>query len=1112
MTTPSSGYVSLSVHPSPAVPRTKTLSTPADHVIMISFRQVQPYRELCTLHGLTVAVGDRRGRRWNACDRYGDRDSRLVETNTITLQWPGVSNVGSCSGPDCFRVLFSFHPKSKATYRLSSGLYNCSGEGYRRLQPHLTCNMDVECEDGRDEAGHCLFSSPACGGWVALHNKCYRYVSKKTIDNFSPGDQYAPVKAAKFCSSLNASVVAPTTRQDIKDLFKRYVLDGQVVFVHYLYGHVSVPSIYRRILVTSDKYVTHNKLLADFEYKGRELCFFYHFYHIRAHSCTDLKDYPFMERRSKYYTLCEFTVDGREDPNTEAIPLAMVAFPYREVNVSVATCPSGEIVHAFLACSPHDACGQRLPHLCALENSMGSLQGSHHRMTSVPVFTCSDGVTTLPFTLVCDFRRHCSDQSDETFCQHPVCDAFVCSSGQCVPLSQRCDMVSDCSDDSDESHCLDYAYREECTFVIDSPVLFDFDRAKSFFIVKKMDAHTACPNTHYRCPGDYNDCFPVYTRCNGWYDCLGREDEEGCEDMSCPGFYRCVHSTVCVDGGQLCDGWPHCPQWDDELVCDLTCPPQCLCQGHAFLCPQPFSAHLFPQLRYLDGQGSGMTPSDVSHNHYLVSLSLSGCGLRVVSALTNSNLQDLDLSNNEIAVVNMSVWTGLLNLRSLVLASNPLHQLIPPSGSSQPLDGVRSVDLSYTALTVFDSKALSGFFKLRSLNLSFSAIHTLHVNGFTYTSKVTRLYLSGNPIQTFPAYLLKPLTNLDVLVAPTYKLCCIQLLPDHWQLIDCRAPTDEISSCQDLLQSGTYRIFLWFISLLSVLGNVWCLAMRLFTENTVSAIGFHVFVAHLSIADLLMGVYIAIIGVADSLFHGSYLFQEGQWRHSVACKVAGFLSLLSCEVSALIIWLITLDRFIVLHFPFSSVRFQRTSAAVACLITWLAGLSLAVTPLLPVTVHWEFFSQTGICIPLPVTRQLFKGKAFSIGVFIVFNFILFLLIATGQAFIYWSVQKNAMNTYSTRVSRDLTIARRLISVAVSNFLCWFPIGLCGLLALADISIPGEANVALAIFVLPLNSALNPFLYTFNVLREKRRKAKEAMLLQWLEKHSDLLGSTGHDWA
>ena len=95
-----------------------------------------------------------------------------------------------------------------------------------------------------------------------------------------------------------------------------------------------------------------------------------------------------------------------------------------------------------------------------------------------------------------------------------------------------------------------------------------------------------------------------------------------------------------------------------------------------------------------------------------------------------------------------------------------------------------------------------------------------------------------------------------------------------------------------------------------------------------------------------------------------------------------------------------------------------------------------------------------------------------------------------QFFIFWSIHVNTMSSdQTTRQSHDRIIARRLLTVAMADFLCWFPIGLLGLLASSGTPIPGEVSVAMAIFVLPFNSALNPFLYTLNVVLEKRRRAQ-----------------------
>ncbi|KAL8595638.1 hypothetical protein ACOMHN_025674 [Nucella lapillus] len=545
-----------------------------------------------------------------------------------------------------------------------------------------------------------------------------------------------------------------------------------------------------------------------------------------------------------------------------------------------------------------------------------------------------------------------------------------------------CDYMFHCQDQSDEKVCEIFrvkAKHKQASFL--PPVLVQFDGA-IYFTSSTMNVSEPCPDSHFRCPGNFNDCLPVYTRCNLMYDCIGHEDEEGCEELTCPGFFRCRLSKLCLHSDHVCDGWSHCPMSDDELSCDIICPVNCLCQGYTFQCPQPFSASLFPQLRYLDVTGSGMTLHDVSNNTMLVGIVFAHCSLILLHKTQLVNLKYLDLSYNKLYTVNLAVFLGLENLQTLSLSNNPLTSISVGPPSDRQYSDLQALDLSFTTLAVLETRVFSVVPGLKKLNLTSTSIHTISPDGFQLPQHLTELFMDGSFVKTFPSDIFKDLSSLRYISPQNYKLCCSEILPYNFDQSNCIAARDEISSCEDLLQSWTYRGFLGLIACLSLMGNAACCCARFFASSLASSSGFSVFVTNLTVADFLMGVYIAIIGVADHQFHGKYLCNDDMWKNSATCKGAICLSLLSSEVSVLIIWFITLDRFIVLHFPFNIVRFDKTSAAVASLFIWLAGFLLAVLPLLPKTSHWQFYSQTGICIPLPVTRHEFKGRVYSFSVLI----------------------------------------------------------------------------------------------------------------------------------
>ena len=489
---------------------------------------------------------------------------------------------------------------------------------------------------------------------------------------------------------------------------------------------------------------------------------------------------------------------------------------------------------------------------------------------------------------------------------------------------------------------------------------------------------------------------------------------------------------------------------------------------------------------------------NVTHNAMLVHLSLATNGIKELDGVRLFNLRSLDLSDNLIRDVSqrqLSFWPQLLDLS---LAGNPLMNSFFMRTSLPSMAQLYVLDLSRVLIRQLNMDFFSSFSNLGYLNMSGCGIRYITRSSLQLLPRLRSLDVRGSLLTSFPRDVFQDTSHLQRVMTDNYKLCCPETLPSGFDPRNCLAPSDELSSCASLLRYDVYRVVLGLFAGLALIGNAGSFMARVFVEKGSRRSGFVVFVVHLCVADFLMGFYLAVIGAADHRYRGSYLWEDTAWRHSVVCWMAGVMCFLSSEVSALIVCLITLDRFLVLRFPFSQLHFRRNSAQAACGLVWLVGLLLSVVPLLPVTSHWEFYSQTGICIPLPITRKIFPGGTYSFAVMIVFNFILFLLIVLGQAFIYVSVRKNAMATTSSlRQSQDVSIARRLIAIAVTDFMCWFPIGLLGLLAAQGTPIAGEVAVAMAICVLPLNSAVNPFLYTLNVLLERRKQGKEERLLKQL---------------
>ena len=605
---------------------------------------------------------------------------------------------------------------------------------------------------------------------------------------------------------------------------------------------------------------------------------------------------------------------------------------------------------------------------------------------------------------------------------------------------------------------------------------------------ERGSGNSACPETHFWCP-DKDYCLPVYVRCNGVNDCPGHEDEEGCDTYTCPGFYRCRASKVCVLIDHVCDDWPLCPQHDDELLCNLVCPSQCSCHGLAFFCGSVFAVNDFPDLRYLDVRGSGMKVHQLGDNHMLVHLGLARCGVWDVSNFTFPNLHSLDLSDNLLKEAQGDHFVSMPRLAVLFLAGNPLTYVFTVSiGSSTQLRKIHTLDLSRVELHTVDPHLFTVFPQLITLNLSHSGVEMLHWNSSQMSVvSLQELDLRGSVIAEFSRDVLRGCVQLQLLLTDNFKLCCPSVLPPAFDLNHCHARQDDVSSCDDLLGSATYRGIVAVLAILTVLGNMASLTMRVCVRSTWQLSSGGVVLTHLSVADLGMGLYLATLGLADRLLAGHYVWQDVAWRRGAVCQLAGVLAMLCRHAATFFITILSLDR--CLHCcRATALCLMPHKVKVICVVVWTASLTLSTLPLI---LTWRFFGQQTLCVPLPHKRDSSLESHYAYGAMVLLHLAMFVVCSVCEVVheAYSRVAKSSARNEDTRVNlSQFVMFGSLTSGFLYTIACLLP---------TDTHTDRQmaSHTALVYFGCVVSCAMNPYLHLYGVRVERAKRIKEERLMK-----------------
>ncbi|XP_019390081.1 PREDICTED: relaxin receptor 1 isoform X4 [Crocodylus porosus] len=584
-----------------------------------------------------------------------------------------------------------------------------------------------------------------------------------------------------------------------------------------------------------------------------------------------------------------------------------------------------------------------------------------------------------------------------------------------------------------------------------------------------------CPLGYFPC-GNITRCLPQLLHCNGVDDCGNQADEDNCGDNN--GWSQQLDKYYAKYNEK---NSPYSFETKTSTCLVKSVPVQCSCQGLELDCNGA-------NLRVVPSVSSNVTMMSLQYNllrqlstdvfkkyQDLKNLYLQNNRIRNVSEHAFRglyNLTKLYLSHNKITFLKPGVFEDLNKLQWLIIENNRISRISPLSFYG--LKSLILLVLMHNSLSRLPDRSLCQYMpRLNWLNLSYNPIQKIQADQFDYLKKLKSLSLEGIEITNIQRRMFKPLRNLSHIYFKKFQYCGYA---PHVR--SCKPNTDGISSFENLLASIIQRVFVWVVSAVTCFGNIFVICMRPYirSENKLHAIS----IMSLCCADCLMGIYLFVIGAFDLKFRGEYNKHAQLWMDSTQCQLVGSLAILSTEVSVLLLTYLTLEKYICIVYPFRCLKPGKCRAISILILIWIIGFVVAFIPLSNKEFFRNYYGTNGVCFPLHSEQAESTGsQIYSVVIFLGVNLAAFIIIVFSYGSMFYSVHQTAITATEIRnhIKKEMTLAKRFFFIVFTNALCWIPIFILKLLSLLQVEIPGTITSWVVIFILPINSALNPLLYT-----------------------------------
>ena len=129
--------------------------------------------------------------------------------------------------------------------------------------------------------------------------------------------------------------------------------------------------------------------------------------------------------------------------------------------------------------------------------------------------------------------------------------------------------------------------------------------------------------------------------------------------------------------------------------------------------------------------------------------------------------------------------------------------------------------------------------------------------------------------------------------------------------------------------------------------------------------------------------------------------------------------------------------------------------------------------------EFGYYGETSVCMPRFYVAHGDNAWEYTLTI-ITINFAAFIFIAASYILVYCKSKKRSnmlQKNKKKQEQKEVKMQQRIARIIITDFLCWIPICIMSYIRFGGIEIPFVVYQISAVYLLPINSALNPFLFS-----------------------------------